>query len=98
MFEIKGLDTLTKHLEEAAKFSEELEGSLEIKFDPSSPESIEQALVQMESFINQKAASFSTNPMIENIVNQYKEQSRTFILDRAAQARLKPEGEVDNGE
>lgn len=60
---ITGLDQLSKQMKQLEKFTKEIDGSFgNVQFDPFDAESIEQALVKMESLIDQKSESYLGNP------------------------------------
>lgn len=94
MFEIKGLDKLTRELDQFAKAIGELDGDIcEVRFNPDDPASIEQAISQMEAAIDERAASFSGNELVMEMVENIKDQYREAILEKAAEARLQGEAE-----
>ncbi len=87
---IKGLDDLTRQLADAQKVLEGLDGQLgSVKFDTHDPASIEAAIKQMESMIDDRIGSSASNMIIGQIIEPMKERYRTGILERAAAARLK---------
>lgn len=93
---IKGLDKLTKTLDEAQKALSEIDEDLgAVSFDPSDPASIEAAIQDVENMIDQRFGPYSTNPIIGPVIDAMKEQYREGILEKAAAARLEgsPDGE-----
>jgi hypothetical protein len=84
------LDKLAKQLDDAQKALEGLDGQLgSVSFDPNDPASIEAAIKQMESMIDDRIGSSASNLIIGQIIAPMKERYRNGILDRAAAARLK---------
>lgn len=89
MIKISGLDKLTRQLDEAQKALEGLDGELgTVNFDPNDPSSIETAIQEVESMIDNRLGAWADNPLVSQIANGMKEQYREAILDRAAAARL----------
>jgi hypothetical protein len=75
-----------KELEKAAAA---LDGDLaNISFDPQDPQSIDLAIQQVETAIDDRVGDYQNNDMVQNIVEQLKQQARNAILERAASARL----------
>lgn len=94
MFEISGLDQLTRQLEQAQQAFAEIDGELgTVEFNPHDPASIEAAIQQVEAMIDAKVKPWADNPLVAEVVDGMKEQYRTAIIDRAAQARLENERE-----
>lgn len=88
MIKISGLDSLSRTFDDAQKAIEQLGEELHVSFNPHDPESIEQAIQQTESSIDDRLGAWADNPIVANLIEQTKEQYRQAILDRAAQARL----------
>ena len=80
-----------KELENAVA---DLDGAIaRLTFNPHDPQSIEQAIQQLNAAVDEKIARYAHNEMIVNIAEKFKEKGRKAILDRAASTRL--EGEVE---
>lgn len=91
---IKGLDKLKRSLEDLAKALSSLDGELgKVSFDPNDPQSIELAIQNMESLVDERVGSFGNNEAVQNLVGTFKEANRRAILDCAAEARTKLEVE-----
>ena len=89
MFKISGLDQLTRQLEQAQQAFAEIDGELgTVEFNPHDPASIEAAIQQAEAMIDAKVKPWADNALVAQMVDGMKEQYRTAIIDRAAQARL----------
>lgn len=95
MFKITGLDKLQKELDEAQRALGELDGELgSVSFDPNDPSSIEFAIQGVYQMVDERAGKYSSNSFVAPLIDQMKEVYRERILQRAAEARLKPvEGE-----
>jgi SepF-like predicted cell division protein (DUF552 family) len=94
MVKITGLDAFTQKMDQLAQFAEEVDGELAtVAFDPIDPSSIEAAISEMESAIDQKAASYGGNDMVADLVEQMKANLREQILEKAAAARLEGDNE-----
>ncbi|WP_208511956.1 hypothetical protein [Variovorax paradoxus] len=94
MFKIEGLDKLAQELKEAETALAALDGELgTVSFDPNDPESIEHAIMSVESLIDQRIAQYSSNTIIAPLAADMKSQYRQSILDEAAAARLKGNAE-----
>jgi hypothetical protein len=86
---VNGLDALMRKLKELEKAAAALDGDIaKVSFDPHDPQSIDLAIRQMESDVDERVADFRTNEMVQNIAENLKEQGRRVILERAATARL----------
>lgn len=91
---IEGLDNLEKQLSAAQKAMQELDGELaQVKFDPNDPGSIEAAIQEAHTAVDQKVGSYATNPFIAPLIEQMKESFREEIINRAAMARLAGDSE-----
>ncbi|MCU7696947.1 hypothetical protein OD757_06900 [Acinetobacter sp. AYS6] len=87
---MKGLGSLSKSLEELGQFTSELDGELgTLNFNPFDAESIEQAIVSMESWIDERSGNYPNNSMIKDISVELKSTYRQAILDKASEVRLK---------
>lgn len=89
MFEIKGLDKLTKTLNDLQKLSTELDGELgTIEFNSQSAESIEQAIIKMEVMVDKKFENYSSNSVALEMADSIKSSYRQMIIDKASEERL----------
>lgn len=90
---ITGFDKLNRQLEDAQKAISELDGELgSVTFTPDDPASIESAIQQVESIIDERVGRYASNPFVAPLIEGLKEQYREGIIERAAAARLE-EGE-----
>jgi len=88
MVKITGLDSLQRQLKEARKAFGTLDGQFAtVSFDPENPESIGEAIREMERAIDAKVAPFRSNPLVANIVPQLKDKYRAAIQERAKAAK-----------
>lgn len=86
---ITGFDSLTRQLEDAQKALKELDGQLgSVSFDPQDPGSVEAAIKNMETIIDERVGRYASNSIITPLAEGMKEQYRSEILKRAAAARL----------
>ncbi|TDP60652.1 hypothetical protein [Roseateles toxinivorans] len=89
MFKITGLDKLQRQLHEAQEALKSLDGELcSVKFDPNDPGSIEAAIEQVATVIDERVARHASNPIVEQLAEQMKEAYRNSIIEKAAAARL----------
>lgn len=94
MIKITGLDKLTRNLDEIREATAALDGELgTVRFDPSDPASIEAAIQEVESIVDNRAGAYGSNPTVSSIMENMKERYRDAILEKAAAARL--QGEQD---
>ena len=94
---IKGLDQLTRKLRELAEASAALDGNIaSVSFDPEDPQSIENAIQQMEASIDQRVGRYLGNEMVGDLVRETKERFRQAISDRAAAVRADGESNIDD--
>ncbi|MBB6118056.1 hypothetical protein F4826_005038 [Rahnella inusitata] len=84
---IIGIDKLQKQLKEAEKATEALNGSYDIRFDANDPASIENAIQEAYSLVDERASGYATNPMVNPLIEHMKENLRQQILDRAEEQR-----------
>ncbi|EJT04953.1 hypothetical protein [Rhizobium sp. CCGE 510] len=86
---ITGFDELSRQLEDAQKAVAELDGELgTVTFTPDDPASIENAVRQVESIIDERVGQYASNPFVADLIEGLKEQYREGIIERAAAARL----------
>ena len=87
---VTGLDETIKHLNEAQKAINELDGNIcNVSLDPNDPGSIEAAIKKMEADVDQRIGAYAGNPMIEPLIAGTKATFREAIVKKAAEARLK---------
>jgi hypothetical protein len=87
--QIKGLDKLQRHFEDAQDALSALDGELGVvRFNPSDPSSIDAAILEVEQMVDERVGSYGDNPIIAPVAAQMKARYREAILDRAAAARL----------
>lgn len=88
MIKIKGLDGLTQQLKEAQQALSALDGELgSVHFDPNDPQSLESAIQQMETMIDDRVGAYADNPLVGPLIESLKEQYRERIIQKAAAAR-----------
>lgn len=88
MFKIDGLDKLTRQLRDAEKAIASIDGELgSVSFNPSDPESIERAIVEVENIVDARLLDYANNPLVAQLAEQMKEQFREGIVTKAAEAR-----------
>ncbi|WP_368928795.1 hypothetical protein [Mixta calida] len=88
---ITGIDKLQKQLKEVEETTEALNGSYPVRFDANDPVSIETAIQEAYSMVNERASRYATNPMISPLIEAMKENLRQQILDSAEQQRQENE-------
>ena len=94
MFKITGLDKLQKNLKDAQRALSELDGELGVvNFDPNDPASIEGAIQSVNRMIDDRLGEYSSNLIVGPLAEQMKEKYRESILEKAAEARLKSDGD-----
>jgi hypothetical protein len=82
--EITGLEEFQRELNNAARAIESLNGTLAtLNFNPDDPNSVEEAIRQMETAIDNKIAHYRGNALISGLAREMKEKFRQEILDRA---------------
>ncbi len=94
MITVTGFDQLAQQLDDAQKALAALGDELgTVSFDPNDPTSIETAILNMEATIDDRIGEYASNPIIAPLAKQLKEKYREGIIERAAVARLKADGE-----
>ncbi len=82
---IKGLDALMRKMKELEQAAAALDGDIaKVSFDPQDPQSIDLAIQQMETAIDERVGDYQNNDMVQVIAEELKEQARNAILERAA--------------
>ena len=85
---VTGFDAIGKKLDQMARFSEEIDGTLAtVSFDAGDPESIEAALQEISDAIDEKTQSYERNDWVQGLAEQLKEHARNQVLEKAAAAR-----------
>ncbi|SAL05937.1 hypothetical protein AWB78_07786 [Caballeronia calidae] len=80
---IEGLDSLTRQLEEASRAFKSLGGELEqVNLERGNQQSVQAAIEQVEAIIDQKAAPYWGNELVESMVQQLKKRYREEIIRR----------------
>ena len=91
---ITGLDAFTRKMKELEKAAADLDGEIAyLTFNPHDPLSIEQAIQEFNSAVDERVANYAHNEMVVSIAEKLKENGRNRILERAAAARLEGEDE-----
>lgn len=89
MIKIEGIGELSKALDQIQKAMAELDGDIgQVSFDPSNPESINNAIVSMEKMIDDRLGRYSNVNVIAGLIEEMKESFRSTIIEKAARARL----------
>ena len=85
-FKISGLEKLQKELEEAQRAFAALDGQITtLNFNPVDPESVQEAIRQMEAAIDAKAAPYKNNQLVQKIIPSLKDRYRQAILEKSAE-------------
>lgn len=84
---ISGLETIQKQLKDVERATKALNGSYDVHFDANDPVSIENAIQEAHSMVDERAAGYATNPMVRPLIEHMKENLRQQILDSAEQKR-----------
>ncbi|WP_322083380.1 hypothetical protein [Burkholderia sp. BCC1972] len=80
---LKGLDQLTKQLNEASRAFQSLDGEIAtVHVVPGDPASMQAAIRQMEAAIDRKAAPYRGNPLVDPVVKQLKARYRDELIKR----------------
>ena len=89
MIKITGLDKLTRELDDAQKALAALGTELgTVKFNPNDPASIEAAIQQIETTVDNRLGAYASNAIIGPLAEKLKETYRQKIIYSAATARL----------
>jgi Mg/Co/Ni transporter MgtE len=83
-----GLDKLKKQIENIKNFAQNLDGEIgNVSFDPHDPESIENAISEMNSRIDERVGNYTNDDFLLNLVRQTKQHFREALLEKAAEER-----------
>ena len=92
---VEGLNGLVRNLDGLQRALEDLDGDIaNLSFDPHDPESIERAIQQLCSSVDEKVSGYAHNETVMNIADELKDAGRNTIIERAAVARLADEDET----
>lgn len=90
MIKVNGLEKLTAQMKDAQRAFEALDGDLgSIKYDPNDPSSIDASIHHMEALIDERLSQYASNPFVQPLIFQMKENFRRQILEHASGERLK---------
>lgn len=93
---LDGLDKLSKDMQEAQDAFASLNGELgTVTFNAEDPESIEEAIRELELKIDERLDPYSSNPIVGPMIADLKETYRDAVLQRASEARLQNDGGED---
>jgi hypothetical protein len=82
---ITGLEKLQRELEEAQRALQALDGTIAtLRFKPNDPESVQEAIRQMEASVDAKVAPYRGNALVETVTEKSKDAYRAKILEMAA--------------
>jgi hypothetical protein len=88
MLKIAGLDKLQRELADAQRAFKSLDGTITtLKFDPSDPKGVEDAIRQMEAAVDSKTAPYRNNNLVAKVAKALKDRYREEIHKRARAAR-----------
>ena len=89
MIKITGLDKLQRELKDAQRAFQSLDGTIAtLSFDADDPASVQRAVRQMESAIDNKIGPYRNNAMVMQIANSMKETYRKAIKDKANKVKI----------
>jgi hypothetical protein len=81
---ITGLDKLRRELADAQRALQPLNGTIAtLKFNPSDPKSVEDAIRQMEAAVDSKTAPYHGNDLVTKVAQGLKDTYRKRILERS---------------
>jgi len=87
-----GFDELQKQLRDAQSAFQSLDGTIAtLRFNPNEPASVQAAIGQMESAIDERIALYRDNKLVQSVASQMKQKYREQIEERAARVRSQPE-------
>lgn len=85
---VDGFDRLERQLQEAQDALRALDDRIiELHFDPADAASVQHAISEMERMIDERAAPYQGNPVVEQLADELKQQLKADILERAGKAR-----------
>lgn len=87
MLKITGLDAMSKSLHAVSAALESL-GTMNVQFDPNDPASIDAAVKNIESQVDDRVSPWAGTPFVDQIVADTKEKLADMIFRRAAELRL----------
>ena len=80
---ITGLDKLQRELEQAQHAFQSLDGTIAtLKISPGDPNSVQNAIRQMEAAIDSKTVAYRGNALVAKVAKAMKDRYREQILER----------------
>jgi hypothetical protein len=81
-FNITGLEKLQREFDEASRACKSLDGTLTtLNFNPAGPDSVNDAIRQMELAVDSKTAPYRSNTLVSQMARELKEMYRQKILE-----------------
>ncbi|KVD64248.1 hypothetical protein BGV67_18405 [Burkholderia ubonensis] len=81
---LNGLDKLTRQLDEASRAFQSLDGEIAtVRVVPGDDASVQAAIREMEAAVDQKAAQYRGNPLVDQVVKELKARYREHIIKRS---------------
>ncbi|MBG2710455.1 hypothetical protein I4558_02680 [Proteus mirabilis] len=81
------IDKLQKQIKEVEHATVALDGSYNVNYDANDLASIENAIQEACSLVDERASQYQTNPLVIPIIERVKENLREQILNDAEQQR-----------
>lgn len=81
---LKGLDQLTKQLNDASRAFQSLDGEIAtVHVVPGDEASLQTAIREVEAAIDRKAAPYQSNPLVAPVIKQLKAKYREHLIKRS---------------
>lgn len=83
----KGLDQLTKQLNEASRSFQSLDREIAtVRIEPGDEASVQAAIHEMETAIDRKGAPYRGNPLVDAMVTRMMAKYRGHLIERGEEA------------
>jgi hypothetical protein len=81
---VTGLENLQRNLEEAGRALAALNRTVAtVKFNPADPQSVAEAICQMEAAVDERIAPYAGNSLVADVAAKFKAAQRSQILKLA---------------
>lgn len=81
---LKGLDQLSKQLDEASRAFQSLDGEIAtVHVVPGDEASLQAAIQEVEAAIDRKAGPYRSNPLVAPMIKQLKAKYREHLIKRS---------------
>lgn len=83
--DVSGLEKLQRELADAQRAFQALDGTIAtLKFDPTDPKSVEEAIRQIEVAVDSETVAYRNNELVKKVAEEMKVAYRKNILEKSS--------------